>query len=434
MVPLKRRLNRIDALAITLSAVIGVGVFRNTGLVLHNAGGFVEATVLWLVVGVLCLGGASLYADLSGRVPEVGGQYAYVRVAFGGRAAFIYGWLNAGVAIPARQATTVAVTVEVLSPWVPLPQRPLAIALLLVLAVLTLGGIRAGAIGQRIFTVGKLAAIAIVVGLAISLGGRESVGYESLEPASFAAAVGAVWYTYLGWQDVVVLAEEVKEPRRALPFVLFGTVLLTMVLYMAIHVTVYVALGGGEEAYGKLPALEVARHALGDTGENLLRGLMLWSMVGVAAIGVLLRPRIAMALARDGLGPRPLTKVSSVGTPYVALSLHVFIALVLVSTGSYKQLLQLISFAMGVMGLFEIASYFVVRRKRPELPTSRLHPWGPIAFLIMSGALCGLGAYSNPMGVLTSFGIIAAIALLYAMTRPKLITPEVPPPGATAGP
>ncbi len=434
MVPLKRRLNRIDALAITLSAVIGVGVFRNTGLVLHNAGGFVEATVLWLVVGVLCLGGASLYADLSGRVPEVGGQYAYVRVAFGGRAAFIYGWLNAGVAIPARQATTVAVTVEVLSPWVPqLPQRTLAIALLLVLAVLTLGGIRAGAIGQRIFTVGKLAAIAIVVGLAISLGGRESVDYVPPGSASFSAAVAAVWYTYLGWQDVVVLAEEVKEPRRTLPFVLFGTVLLTMVLYMAIHVTVYLALGGGEEAYSNLPALAVAKHALGDTGENLLRGLMLWSMVGVSAIGVLLRPRIAMALARDGLGPRSLTRVSRVGTPYVALSLHVFIALVLVSTGSYRQLLQLISFAMGVMGLFEIASYFVVRRKRPELPTSRFHPWGPIAFLIMSGALCVLGATSNPMGVLTSVGIIAAIAIVYAVTRPRLITPGVPPPGATAG-
>src|SRR6185503_16485294 len=92
MVQLKRRLNRTDALAITLGAVIGVGVFRNTGLVLRGTGGFVEATILWLVVPLLCLCGASLYADLSGRVPEAGGQYAYVRTAFGGRSAFIYGW------------------------------------------------------------------------------------------------------------------------------------------------------------------------------------------------------------------------------------------------------------------------------------------------------------------------------------------------------
>lgn len=427
MVVLKRRLNRTDALAITLGAVIGVGVFRNTGLVLRGTGGFAEATVLWFVIGLLCLGGASLYADLSGRVPEAGGQYAYVRVAFGGPAAFIYGWMNAGVAIPARQAATVAVAGEVLSRWVPVSPRALAIALLLVLAVLHLGGVRAGAIAQRIFTTGKLATIAIVIGLAIALGWRGSTGDASFEPASFAAAVGAVWYTYLGWQDVVVLAEELHEPRRDLPFVLFGTVALTMVLYMAIHVAVYLGLGGGAEAYGVLPALDVARHALGDTGEGLLRGLMLSSMIGVSAVGVLLRPRVAMALARDGLGPKPLTRVSRVGTPYVALGFHVAIALALVSTGSYVELLKLISFAMGVMGLFEIASYFVVRRKRPDLPTSRFHPGGPLVFLLMSGALCILGAKDNPVSILISFGIVAAIAIVYALTRPKLLAPGVTP-------
>lgn len=427
MVVLKRRLNRTDALAITLGAVIGVGVFRNTGLVLRGTGGFAEATVLWFVIGLLCLGGASLYADLSGRVPEAGGQYAYVRVAFGGRAAFIYGWMNAGVAIPARQAATVAVAGEVMSRWVPASPRALAIALLLVLAVLHLGGVRAGAIAQRIFTTGKLATIAIVIGLAIALGWRGSTGEARFEPASFAAAVGAVWYTYLGWQDVVVLAEELHEPRRDLPFVLFGTVALTMVLYMAIHVAVYLGLGGGAEAYGVLPALDVARHALGDTGEGLLRGLMLSSMIGVSAVGVLLRPRVAMALARDGLGPKLLTRVSRVGTPYVGLGFHVALALALVSTGSYVELLKLISFAMGVMGLFEIASYFVVRRKRPELPTSRFHPGGPLVFLLMSGALCILGAKDNPVSVLISFGIVAAIAIVYALTRPKLLAPEATP-------
>jgi APA family basic amino acid/polyamine antiporter len=435
MVQLKRRLNRTDALAITLGVVIGVGVFRNTGLVLRGAGGFATATILWFVIGCLCFGGASLYADLSGRVPEVGGPYAYVRVAFGRRAAFIYGWLNAGVAVPARQAVQVAVAGELMSSWLPASPRALAIALLVVLAVVHLGGVRAGAIAQRIFTSGKLATIVIVVGMSIALGLRGTtddaslVSLASLATVSFSTAVGAVWYTYLGWQDVVLLAEELHEPRRDLPFVLFGTVALTMVLYMAIHVAVYFALGGGPEAYGTLPALDVARHLLGGTGENLLRGLMLSAMIGGAAVGLMLRPRLSMALARDGLGPKPLTRVSRVGTPYVGMGLHAVIALVLLSTGSYVKLLQLISFAMGVMALFEIASYFVVRRKCPGLPTSRFHPWGPLAFLLMAGALCILGAYDRPMSVVTSFGIVAAISIVYALTRPKLI-----PPGATSVP
>jgi APA family basic amino acid/polyamine antiporter len=134
-----------------------------------------------------------------------------------------------------------------------------------------------------------------------------------------------------------------------------------------------------------------------------------------------------MALARDGLGPAPLTRVSRAGTPYVALALQVAISVVLISTGSYVKLLELISFAMGLLGLFEIASYFVVRRKRPELPTSRLHPWAPLAFLIMSGALCVLSAWDHPMGVVTSLGILAAIAVVYAAWRPKLIPAEAAP-------
>jgi APA family basic amino acid/polyamine antiporter len=286
MAELKRRLDRTDALAITLGAVIGVGVFRNTGLILRGTGGFAEATVLWLVIGFLCFGGASLYADLSGRVPEAGGQYAYVRTAFGGRAAFIYGWLYAGVALPARQAAAVSIAGEVMSQWVPASPRVLAIALLVVLSVLHLGGVRAGAIAQWIFTSGKLATIAIVIGLSLAIGWHGSTVDVSYEPVSFAAAVAGVWYTYLGWQDVVVLAEELHEPRRDLPFVMFGTVITVMVLYTAIHVAVYLGLGGGAEAYGTLPALDIARHALGPTGENLLRGLLLSSMIGVSAVGV----------------------------------------------------------------------------------------------------------------------------------------------------
>src|SRR6202012_3030223 len=94
---LKRRLNRTDALAITLGSVIGVGVFRNTGLVLRGTGGFFEATALWLVIGFMCFGGASLYAARRVRVPARGGGYAVGLVDVGRRAAFVSGWMSAGV-------------------------------------------------------------------------------------------------------------------------------------------------------------------------------------------------------------------------------------------------------------------------------------------------------------------------------------------------
>lgn len=423
MAVLKRRLDRVDALAISLGAVIGVGVFRNTGLVLSGAGGFAGATLLWLAVGLVCLTGAILYADLSARVPEAGGGYAYVRVAFGAPASFVYGWFNAGVAIPVRQAVVYAAIGERLSALIPWSSRLLAALALLVLVGLTLLGVRAGAIAQRIFTTGKLATILLVIGLSIVLGfagSTTATTTATIASVSFASAVAAAWFTHLGWQDVVLLAEELRQPRRDLPVVLFTTVLLTMALYLAIHVAIYVGLRGSAEAYGGWPALDVAKHVLGSFGAGLLGVLLLSSMCGVAAEGLFVRPRIAMALARDGMGPRPVAAVNRAGTPYGALLFHMSIVLVLVSFRSFDKLLPLLAGSQGLLGIFETASYFVVRRRRPELPTSRFHPWAPLVFITVNAALCVFSAMDAPLGMPITLGLLVGLALLYAVWRPQL--------------
>jgi len=161
MAELTRRLDRVDALAVSLGAVIGVGVFRNTGVVLRGARGFAGGTLLWLVVGTVCLSGAILYADLSARAPEAGGGYAYVRIAFGGPASFVYGWMNARSRSRCARRQCMPRVGERLSAWIPVHPRWLAAAAMLSLAGLTLIGVRTGAIAQRIFTSGKLATIAI---------------------------------------------------------------------------------------------------------------------------------------------------------------------------------------------------------------------------------------------------------------------------------
>jgi basic amino acid/polyamine antiporter, APA family len=417
---LKRRLNRIDALAISLGAVIGVGVFRNTGLVLRGADGFAGATVLWLVVGFVCLTGAILYSDLSSRVPEAGGGYSYVRVAFGGPASFVYGWMNAGIAIPVRQAVVFTAVGEQLTTWLPATPRVLAAVAVIGLGGLTLVGVRAGTIAQRIFTSGKLATILLVIGLAIVLGFTgTSTPVVTIATVSFATAVAAAWFTQLGWQDVVLLAEELHHPRRDLPFVMIGTVVLTMTLYSAIHIAVYWGLDGGAAAYSDWPAVEVARRVLGGFGAGLLSVLLLSSMLGVAAEGMLVRPRVAMALARDGMGPRSIAAVNGAGTPYGALLFHVSIVLALVSTNSFARLLPLLAFSQGFLGIFETASYFVVRRKRPELPTSRFHPWAPLTFITVNAALCVLAGFEAPLGVLMTLGVLAAIFAIYLVVQAR---------------
>jgi APA family basic amino acid/polyamine antiporter len=424
---LQRRLHRIDALAISLGGVIGVGVFLSTGKVLRGTGGFIGATAVWLVIGIVCLTGAMLYADLSCRIPEAGGPYAYVRVAFGRPAAFVYGWMNAGVAIPVRQATTFAAIGLVLSRWLPASPQLLAVLVLLTLAGLNLLGVRAGAIAQRVFTTGKLGTLAFVIVLAIVLGTTSAAEENfTISSLSFATAVSAAWYTYLGWQDVVLLAEELHEPRRDLPVVLVTTVAFTMLLYVGIHIAVYLGLAGGAEAYGDTPAIIIASRVLGTFGAALLSVLMLSSMLGGAAEGLMVRPRIAMALARDGLGPAVIAAVNRAGTPYGALLFHVTITLALVATNSFAKMLPLLGFSQGLLGVFETASYFVVRRKRPELPTSRFHPWGPLVFIIANAALCVIAGRDDLRKTGLALGLLVLISLLYAIVPPRAVPPALP--------
>jgi basic amino acid/polyamine antiporter, APA family len=415
-VGLQRRLNRIDAFAIALGGVVGVGVFRNTGLVVRGTDGFAAATALWIGVGIVCLAGATLYADLSARVPEAGGPYAYVRVAFGPRPAFVYGWMNGGVAIPARHAAALTVIGELITVWLPGDKRLYSIGMLLVLLGLNLLGVRAGALAQRVFTSGKLGTIVFVSGLAIVLAlGPAPATNPILATATFTTALGAAWYTYLGWQDAVLLAEELHQPRRDLPVVLLGTVAAVMVLYCGIHVAVYLGLHGDAAAASDLPARAVAERAFGVAGGAVMTALMLSSMVGSAAEHLMVRTRILMALARDGLAPSRLAVIGRTGAPKGAMLAHSAIVLALIATGSFAELVRLLAFAQGFLGIFETASYFVVRKKTPEIPTSRFHPWAPLAFIAANATLCVLAAIAEPMRAGIVLGALAVLALIYAV-------------------
>lgn len=415
---LKRRLNRTDALAIALGGVIGVGVFRTTGTVLVGAGGVWAASALWIVAGVVCMAGALLYGDLASRVPDAGGPYAYVREGFGRVPAFAYGWLNAGISIPARQASVMAVIGEVLAGFFPqIHARWFAIGILVALTILNLAGVHAGAVAQRIFTAGKIGTILLVIALAgwaiakpptaLFADGSPAVG-----AATFAAAVAGVWYSYLGWQDLVLLAEEVHEPRRDLPWVLVVTVGLTIVLYSLLHLAVAFGLGDSTAAT-VMPVKILAARTLGLSGVTLLSLLMLSSMVGGAAEGVMVRPRMAMALARDGLGPRFLTRVSENGTPWASLLSCSALVLALLLTGTFAELLPLMTFTQGILGLVECASYFVVRRKRPEIPTMRFHPWGPLLFVAANLALFVIEGLHDPWRAGISVGVLGVATLVY---------------------
>ncbi|MET0593816.1 MAG: amino acid permease, partial [Polyangiaceae bacterium] len=195
---LHRALSRSDAIAVAVGSVVGVGIFRTTGQVYRAAGGGTQAMLVWLVLGALSLIGAYVYADLATRVPEAGGPYAYVRVAFGPFAGFVDGWFAVIVGNPARQATGIALIGELLARMLGVATpRLFAVIAVVVLVGLNWIGVKTGAGSQKIFTSVKLAALAGVVLLAFwPSAAATSAPVAALPALPFLFALTGAWYAY----------------------------------------------------------------------------------------------------------------------------------------------------------------------------------------------------------------------------------------------
>jgi basic amino acid/polyamine antiporter, APA family len=275
-----------------------------------------------------------------------------------------------------------------------------------------LAGVRTGANVQRVLTAAKLVALGAVIALAFLPARHASLGDTTpAASASLVTALAGIWFAFLGWSDVALLAEDLRAPQRDLPFVLVATVLIVTGVYVAFQAAIALALGGGAAAASSFPALRMAETRLGPAGERLLAAVALVSMVGGVSEGLLVRPRIAFALARDGLAPTGLARVDARGTPWTAMMAHTAAVLALLATGTFASLLLLLTLAQALAGLLEAASWFRIARLRAPVVPCPGAPWVPAVFTAANGALCVAVAVASPVSVLLTLLAIATLAL-----------------------
>jgi APA family basic amino acid/polyamine antiporter len=364
------------------------------------------------------LAGAYVYADLATRVPEAGGPYAYVRVAFGRVAGFVDGWFAVIVGNPARQATGIALIGELLARMLGVAApRALAVGAVIVLAALNWIGVKAGARSQKVFTAVKLAALFGLVVLALWPHPSPSSAAETakaLPPLPFLFALTGAWYAYLGWEDVALLAEELRSPKKDLLVVFVGSVTIVVAAYLLVNGAILYAADGSALAGAELPALDIAHRVLGPRADQAMSAFMLVSAVGAAAEGMMVRPRFAFAIARDGFAPQILTRVNRGGTPIGALALHATLVVALLLSGSFQWILSLFVFAQAVQSFFESASYFTIRRRIPAPQLTPLHPMLPALFVAANGTLAVWIAWQEPLSV---FYAVLAVAIAMGAYR-----------------
>ena len=418
MVRLARTLRLVDGLALVVGIMVGSGIFRTPGNVAALLGRPWLTFVAWTLGGAVGFLGALVFAELATRHPHAGGKYVYAREAFGRRAAFVVGWIEALGTYCVAIAAIGVVSGEFLARlcgWPAAAARPLGAGLVVLFTAMNLLGVKVGRWAQNLATAAKVLALLAAIGVAAVAGtGAGWKGELPSAPAGFAVwgalalAFQSVIWTYYGYPDAAKIAEEVKDPDRVLPRIfLFGIASVTA-LYLLLNAAFLHVLPFERIASSTLVAGDVAEAIFGARAGALMGALALLVVLASLNGNLFVTPRIVFGLARDGLGPRALARVNPGGSPGAAMVLVGAVSAVLAATGTFERLLSLAIIFILVTDGFMVLVLFRLRARAPQAPFRvPLYPAVPLVFLA-AYALLFLGAVLQQPGV----SAIATAALI----------------------
>ena len=429
---LKRELGLFDAVMINAGTMIASAIFIVPASVAAAVQGTAVMTLVWVIGGIVSLLGALSVAELAAMYPEAGGQYAYLREAYGKVWAFLYGWSNFSV-INTASITAIAVGfAKYIGFFTPLSEtgiRIIAIASIIGLTVLNCRGVRLGATTQNVLTTLKIGAlIALIVTSFIIPGGSVS-HFQPLWPSepvghwigAFGVAMVAVLWAYDGWIETTYVGSEIVNPGGNLPRSIILSTVMVMVLFVLASVAFVYVLGPGSMAGSALVASDAAKVTMGSLGATLVVAAILISTLGANNGIILTAARIPYAMARQGVFFQAQGLVNPrYGTPVVALVTQGVIASVLTLVPRcvfgicsprplYDQLATYVVFAQFVFYALSAGAVIRLRRKAPQLERP-YRTWGypvtPIVFIAFAIWLVANTIVETPKDSAIGAGII----------------------------
>jgi len=443
-----RGIGLFETTAIVIGGVIGTGVFLKARVMTCNVETPGMVVAVWLVAGLLSILGALTYAELASLMPRAGGEYVFIREAYGPLWGFLYGWTRFFVANAGGQAALATGSAIFLNAFtggaldqeyfaVPILGRTWSVGGIQAVALATLGLVTlvnsaSVAVGGRVagmMTVLKVGLVVGVGGAALLLaqgdwtnfalsgaaGSCEGVGAAARGGlAGFGAAMmGALW-AYNGWNEVTYVGGEVRDPQRNLPLALIGGIAAVAALYLFVNAAYFYVLTPAQVA--SVPAASsvataVAIRFLGSTATIVMAGAMAASVLGTLQIVTLSNARVPYAMARDGLFFRSLGMLSArTHVPVRALVMQSAWGAVLILSGSFDTLSDYAIFAMLLFVALATSSLFVFRRTAPA-KDGEYRTWGypivPILFLLVCAVLLVNAVITTPRQALAGLGLMA---------------------------
>lgn len=437
MPTLRRELGLTSAALVVVGGIIGSGIFFTpaaTAAALPSAGWVI---LVWAMGGLVALAGALTYAELGAMLPEAGGAYVYIREAFGPLPAFLSAWMNAGLISSGAIAAVAMGFAGYLARFLPLgavggPMGVAAITIVLLTATNILG-IRPGVAVQNVLTVAKISALAglIIGGMVLMVSGAgtgtPAVAVSTAPPLAhgLAAAFVAVLFTIGGWQQMNMIAGEIRDPARNIPRALGIGIAIVIAIYLGVTGTYLGALGRDGLAASAAPAAETAARVGGAAAATAITVAAMLSILGFVNVALLTNARVVFALGADVPVLRAAGKVHPrFGSPWVALTLlgGWSLALLLVTRGNIGTLLGGVVFADWIFFALGAASVFRLRALRPDAvrPYRALgYPWLP-AFFVAAGFVGIASAYISELKMsLFGTALLALGALVWIGARKR---------------
>jgi basic amino acid/polyamine antiporter, APA family len=405
---------RIDTISwftascLLISNIIGGGIFTTTGLLARDLGDPILILLLWSGGGLFAIGGAMVYGELGSRLPHAGGDYVYLREAYGPLVAFLSGWTSftigfgAAVAASAISFSAYAFRIFPLTDETGWRAKGLSLALLWLVTLIHCRGLAGGGRLQRMITSTKVLAIGVLIlgGLSASaahwdwLSDRHVV--ESPEAGSLAVALVIVIYCYLGWNVAGFIATEIANPRRTLPRVMIGGTAFVAAVYVLLNLVYLSALSVAELAQEPIvPVAEKSAAALwgADSGQ-LVAAILCLSIAGAVSAMTWAGPRVYWAMAQDGvITPWLAYRHPETGVPARAILFQTLWASALIVSGTFEQLIiysgMVLAFFMGLT----LSAIFPLRSRTQDPGPAYSSPWYPVLpALLVSGATLVVGS------------------------------------------
>jgi APA family basic amino acid/polyamine antiporter len=423
--------------SLLIGITVGSGIFRTPATIAALVPDPRVAFGLWAVFGIATLCGALTLAELASMIPRTGGLYVYLNLAYGEAAAFVVGWLFVTVTAPAASAALATVFMEFLLNALGVPTNDTlvvtgAVATIAVLAVANVLGTRLGTAMQSVFTSVKVAALVVIIVAAFGFG-RGTFDHltpapgTTVDAAPLARAAASVIWTYDGWMAISLIAGEVEAPARRLTRIILVGVLGIVLLYLGANLAYVYNMSPSDMVREKAGiASHLMASVAGRAGAKAINACIMASVLGALGANLLARPRVAYAMAREGLTFRALGRLHPrFATPHVAIFVQALVAVLLVlALRDFDRLTTYFVVVEWLALIFGVASVFVLRFRMPDAPRpfkTPVYPVVPLVFVVCT--LLGLGAIvwaewrSGDLSPVIGLSIAAAGFPLHAVYR-----------------